>query len=315
MAKIEVDDEASVLLRAIEAPKAVEITGVRVLEGKKPVVVTATVTVPATSPLWGLSIATSVNPTGTPNPTTASSPTQPAVAKTTPRAVIRHAAAVLTGQDDVIASIATCFASDSARIKKQRLKEEEDSWVLESSEFALCTTGDEVLAKADEIVSRLNQILALYCNFTPPLSVDCISWISAEGEPLRTIRGSISVNITSSEGLSELKSLSGTQPLGSAVFEAMTRDRKVNEALTLHGDSGLSWSQVYDIIDLVGGVDGIVKARLAAKKQASAVRQTANHYRHQGLKKKPTLPANPPTLAQANKFARGLLKRWISLRV
>jgi hypothetical protein len=60
---------------------------------------------------------------------------------------------------------------------------------------------------------------------------------------------------------------------------------KVNEALTLHGDSGLSWSQVYDIIDLVGGVKGVVKVGYATKKQASAVRQTANHYRHQGLKK------------------------------
>lgn len=101
---------------------AATITGVRPLEGKKPVVVSATVTVPATSPLWGLSIATTVTPPGTPNSTTASSPTQRAVARTTPSPVIRYAAAVLTGQDDVLASIAPCFDSDSARIKKQRLK-------------------------------------------------------------------------------------------------------------------------------------------------------------------------------------------------
>ena len=47
---------------------------------------------------------------------------------------------------------------------------------------------------------------------------------------------------------------------------------KVNEALTLHGNSGLSWSQVYDMIDLVGGVKGIVKAGYATRKHASAVR-------------------------------------------
>jgi hypothetical protein len=51
----------------------------------------------------------------------------------------------------------------------------------------------------------------------------------------------------------------------------MTRDVKVNEALALHGDSGLSWSQVYDIIDLIGGLKGIVKAGYAAGRQASAV--------------------------------------------
>jgi hypothetical protein len=291
---------------------AATVTGARVLEGKKPTTVSATVTVPATSPLWGLSIATTVNPPGTPNPTKASSPAQPAATKITPRPVIRYAAAVLTGQDDVLASIAPCFDSDSARIKKQRLKDKEDSWVLESSEFARCTTGNEVLAVADDIVSRIHQILALYCNFSPVLSVDCISWTNAEGESLRTIRGSFSVNVTSSKGLAELKSASGTQPLGSAVFEAMTRGVEVNEALTLHGDSGLSWSQVYDMIDLVGSVKGIVKAGYATRKQANAVRQTANHYRHQGSKKNPTLPANPPTLAQANEFARGVLKRWIA---
>lgn len=291
------------------------ITGVRVLEGKKPAIVSAVVTVPAISPVWGLSIATDVNPQGSTNPPAASSPPQSAAAKTTPNLPIRYAAAVLTGQDDALTSIAACFDSDRARIKKQRLKEKEDSWVLESSEFALCTTGTEVLAVADGIVDRINQILALYCNFTPILAVECISWINAQGESLRTVRGSISVNVTSSKGLADLKSLSGKQPLGSAVFEGMTRDSKVNEALTLHGDSGLTWSQVYDIIDFVGGVKGIVKAGYAGRKQASAVRQTANHYRHQGLKKKPALPPNPPTLPQGNEFARGLLKRWISSRL
>jgi hypothetical protein len=230
-------------------------------------------------------------------------------------AVIRHAAAVLTGQEDVLASIAPCFGSDSARIKRQRLKEKEDSWVLESSEFASCTAGDEVLAVADGIVSRIHQILALYCNYTPILSVDCICWINANGESLRTIRASSSVNVVSSKGLAELKGASAgtTQPLGSAVFEAVTRDVEINEALALHGDNGLSWSQVYDIIDLVGGVKGIVQA--AARKQASAARQTANHYRHLGVRRKHPLPANPPTLAQANEFARGLLKRWIASRL
>ena len=51
-----------------------------------------------------------------------------------------------------------------------------------------------------------------------------------------------------------------TQPLGSAILDAMNRDSKANEALALHGDTGLTWSQIYDIIDVVGGVRRIVKA-------------------------------------------------------
>jgi hypothetical protein len=291
-----------------------KITAARVLEGKKPVIVSATVTVPATSEVWGLSVATTVNARGTPNSTSASPPTGPAAPKK-PSPMITYAAAVLTGQEDVLESIASCFNSDTARVKKRRLKKKEDSWILESSEFAFCTTGDEVLAVADDIISRIHEILALYCNYTPVLSVECVSWINAVGESLRTVRASFSVNVASSKGLALLKSASSTQPLGSAVLEAMTSDAKINEALTLHGDGGLSWARVYDIIDLVGGVEGIVKAGHATRKQASAVRQTANHYRHQGLRKKPPLPANPPTVEQANEFARGLLKRWIASRL
>ena len=103
--------------------------------------------------------------------------------------------------------------------------------------------------------------------------------ISVWFEPLRSIRGSIAVNVVSSKGLAELNRMSGTQPLGSAVFEAMILDSKVNEALALHGESGLSWSQVYDIIEFFGGAAGIFRA------------------------------------GYASEFVRSLLKRWISSRL
>jgi hypothetical protein len=273
----------------------------------KPVVVSATVTVPERSPVRGLSI------TATPNaPTAPSTPPQQTVekAKTKPSLVIRYATAVLKGQPDTLESIAPCFDSNTARIKKH-----EESWVLESSEFVSCTTGEEVFPIADDIVSRINRILALYCSFTPTLSVDHINWINAEGERLRSLRGSISVNVVSSSGLAELKSISDTQPLGSAVFQVMIRDLAVNEALILHGESGLSWSQVYDIIEFVGGEASIAKSGYANRTQTRTFRQTANHYRHLGSSKKYPLPSNPPTLAQGSEFARSLLKRFISSRL
>jgi hypothetical protein len=219
------------------------------------------------------------------------------------------------GQADTLASIAPCFDSDSAKIRKQRIKKQEESWVLESSEFARCTTGEEVFPIADDIVSRINHILALYCNFTPMFSVEYINWIDAEGEPKRTIRDSVSVNVVKSKGISDLKSTSGTQPLGSAVLRLVGLDSAVSEAFALHGDSGLSWSQVYDIIDFVGGVDRIAEAGYANKKSTSAIRQTANHHRHLGNPRKCPLPPNPPTLAEAGEFARSLLKRWITSRL
>jgi len=277
-------------------------------------VVTSTVTVPGDSEVWGFSLTCTPIPPGAPKPTVPpSAPAQQAVARAS--LPIQYAGAVLTGQADMLESLALCFDSAGARIKKQRIKKQEESWVLESSEFAPCTTGDEVLAIADDIVSRMNHILALYGNFTPTFSVEYINWISAEGKSFRTIRDSVSVNVVSSKGLAELKSMRGTQPLGSAIFEVMIRDSAVEEAFSLHGDSELSWSQIYDLIDFVGGIDRIAKAGYADKKQARAVRQTANHHRHLGNPKKYPLPSNPPTLAKANEFARGLLKRWISSRL
>jgi hypothetical protein len=121
--------------------------------------------------------------------------------------------------------------------------------------------------------------------------------------------------VVSSKGLAKLKGISGKQPLGSAVFEIMIRDSAVKEAFSLHGEGGLSWSQVYDIIEFLGGADRIDKAGYAKKRQTSVVRRTANYHRHLGNPKKYPLPPNPPTLPEASEFARSLLKGWISSRL
>lgn len=136
---------------------------------------------------------------------------------------------------------------------------------MESSEFASCTTGEQVFPIADDIAARIHRILALYCGTTPTISVEHIYWINAAGEPLRSIRGSISVNVISSKGLAELQAMRCTEPLGSAVYQSMIPDAAVGGALTLHGEGGLSWPRIYDIIEFLGGEAGIVKAGYACK--------------------------------------------------
>jgi hypothetical protein len=210
----------------------------------------------------------------------------------------------------MLEAIAPCFVSDNARIVKH-----EEGWILESSEFASCTTGEQVFPIADDIAARIHRILALYCGATETISVEHIYWINAAGEPLRSIRGSFSVNVISSKGLAELKAMRGTQPLGSVVFQSMILDAAVNEALTLHGESGLSWSQIYDIMEFLGGEVGLAKTGHSNRRQIRNVRQTVNHYRHLGSPKKFALPPNPPPLTEATDFARSLLKGWISSRL
>jgi len=54
----------------------------------------------------------------------------------------------------------------------------------------------------------------------------------------------------------------------------MILDPEVREALSFHGESGLGWSQVYDIIEFLGEAR-IVKAGYANRKEIINVRQTA----------------------------------------
>ena len=257
-------------------------------------------------------MAESFSITGTPI-LAAASPELPQPAAAKPNAeklVILHAAAVLTGQSDFLERVAPCFVSDNAKIKKRGEK-----WVLESCEFESCETVEQLFSTADDLVSRVHRILALYCNCTPSLVAKYVSWTNGEGESWRAIRGSIGTNIISSRGLAQLAKMRGKQPLGSAVFQAMNLNPSVKEALTLHGEEELGWSRIYDIIEFFGGIKNIVKAKLATSERTRAIRQTANHYRHLGSTRKFPLPSNPPTLAEGSDFARGLLKLWIGSRL
>ena len=276
----------------------------------KKVTVSATATFPETGAEE--SLAESFSMTGAPILADAP-PELPQRAPAKPNAkklVIRHAAAVLTGQSDFLERVSPCFVSDNAKIRKLGEK-----WVLESCEFESCETAEQLFSVADDLVSRVHRILALYCNCTPVLEAKYISWTNGEGEPWRAIRGSMGVNIISSKGLAQLGKMRGKQPLGSAVFQSMNLDPPVKEALAIHGEGELGWSQIYDIIEFLGGIKGIVKAKFATSERTRAIRQTANYYRHLGSTKKSPLPSNPPSIAEGGDFARGLLKLWIGSRL
>jgi hypothetical protein len=275
----------------------------------KNVVVSVTATFHETGPEESLAESFSVTCTNL----AADSPELPPPAAAKPKAkklVIRHAAAVLTGQSDFLERIAPCFVGDNAKIRKLGEK-----WVLESCEFESCQTAEQLFSIADDLVSRVHRILALYCNCTRPFVAKYISWTNEKGEAWRAIRGSIGSNIVSSKGLAQLGKMRGEQPLGSVVFQAVDLDPPLKEALALHGEGELGWSQIYDIIEFLGGTNGIVNSKFATKERTDAIRQTANHYRHLGSKRKFPLPSYPPSLAEGGDFARSLLKLWIDSRL
>jgi hypothetical protein len=220
-------------------------------------------------------------------------------------------AAVLNGQAEVFEKVAPCFDSDTARIKRLG-----DQWVLESFAFNACGEPPQVFPIADATLDLIHRILALYCGLCSPFTVAFIQEFNAEGMPSRRgIRGISTITIYSSRGIAELANQSGAQPLGSAIVERVASDDALNEALNLRGDQGLGWSQIYDIIEFLGGPSEIERAGWASKKRTRDIRQTANRYRHLGSPKNYPLPASPPTINEACIFASELLRRWIASRL
>jgi hypothetical protein len=221
--------------------------------------------------------------------------------------VMRYAA-VLDGQSDLLEKVAPCFASQTVRIKKFR-----DEWILDSSTFDSCGEPTEVFPLADATLELVNRIVALYSGLCSPFTVKFIWEFNAEGVPCRRcIRGIRTITIYSPDGFAELAKQSGGQPLGSAIAQKAGSDPAVGEALQLRGNQELGWSRIYDIIEFLGGADEIQRAGWAHKKRTGQVRQTANHFRYLGSRKKYPLPTTPITIDEGRIFVSHLLMRWLA---
>ena len=88
-------------------------------------------------------------------------------------------------------------------------------------------------------------------------------------------------------------------------------DEGVKAALGLVQAADPGWGAVYDVLKFVEGTAVAHNRKTKIKKY----RGTASWYRHLGEPKRPALPADPPTLAQAREYAFGLLQEWLDLRL
>ena len=216
--------------------------------------------------------------------------------------------AELEGKPHVLEDLAPCLQGNYARLHKIGKR-----WVLKSSAFDQCKTGQEVFSQADVLVSHIHSILAIYLQLHPAFRVVSILWLNAKGRPFRrSLRSHIKLNTYSAKGVLELASLRGVESLGAVLAHRAAAHVGFREALKLVDERPLRWSQIYDVTELLGGAERIATAGWATKKDTVRVRRTANYYRHLGRPKKDPLPKNPPTLAQTRTFAFNLLKRWIA---
>ena len=217
--------------------------------------------------------------------------------------------AELEGQPHVLENLSPCLQSDYARLRKIGSK-----WVLQSSAFDQCKTGQEVFPEADALVSRIHAIVKIYLRLHTTFSVVSILWVNAGGRQFRrSLRSRIKLNVYSANGVRDLAALRAGESLGSVLVRRAATDAAFCEALALLGEGPLRWSQIYDVIEFLGGAKDIARKGWATKKETDRIRHTANYYRHLGRRRKDPLPKDPPTLAHATAFALDLLKQWITI--
>lgn len=219
-------------------------------------------------------------------------------------------AATLDGEPQVLEIIAPCFNSAAAR-----LRHIDTEWVLESAEFDVCRSPDEVFVVAASLLARIHQLSTIYLYLFAPLGIRSVLTLDDTGNPIRRrIRESIDVNVFSSTGVQELSTLVGPDTLAAALLSRATTDQALAEALALVGSHPITWPQIYDVIEFFGGPEEMARAGLAPRHVTRRIRQTANHHRHLGSRKQNPLPATPPSLSEARAFSCDILKKWLAKR-
>jgi hypothetical protein len=174
-----------------------------------------------------------------------------------------------------LAECSQCFVSNQCRITKFQ-----DRWVLESSDFNVCSNPNAVFQVADSMLSVVRRIFSLYRGLSYPFTVDYIQSIDIDGKPCgRTIRASFTIMVTTPTAMTEMTAPIHGQPLATAIFEGAQKDAKISEALKLYQDIESRWADVYDIIEFLGGPKQIEKSGLGTAKEARVVKQAANYYR------------------------------------
>jgi hypothetical protein len=216
----------------------------------------------------------------------------------------------LKGQADTLENVSSCFQGDSVKVVKR-----DDDWFLESLAFEACANGGQVFPIADDILFLIHRVCYLYAGLLAPFEIGYVQPFDEEGLPLRrALRASRKINVYSSSGVEELRTLRGVQTEGTQAVGCALADDQIRAGLSLIGDGEPEWPQLYNVVEFMG-FKTIVKKKWASEKQVRRFRQTANHYRHTSRPTKNPLPPDPPSLSESRAFVRGLFKTWMSNRI
>lgn len=173
-----------------------------------------------------------------------------------------------------------------------------------------------VVKTVSELLPRLSSLLHLYVGVKSVFEVKSVFWRS-EGRLKQRMLEHFHITVTSPDGLEVLSEAGDSgATVAASLLRLSTTDSRVAKSLDLLAGRDRGWYELYDLIDAMGKVDGIVKRGWATRARLSAIRQTANHYRHRGSQAKShRLPRKPPTFGEARKEVLELFDRWLRERL
>lgn len=185
---------------------------------------------------------------------------------------------------------------------------------LSGAPFETCATPDEVTETASHVLRRLASILEVYAGASDDFTVKNVFWKDDRGHLMQRI-----ITVIKLRMIGDLKDLATSRTsnttLGSDLLRLASIDDDVARAFDLIGGKAIGWYEIYDLIDVMGNVGGIVDRGWATRDdKLSSIRQTANHYRHLGSTAN-KLPNNPPNLHDARATITNIFRRWLIERL
>lgn len=159
-------------------------------------------------------------------------------------------------------------------------------------------------------------ILKVYASAYDDFTVKNIFWSDDRGHVKQRMITTLQFRAIRSLNELATSSVSNTT-LGSDLLRLASMDDAVARAFDLIGNrKTIGWYEMYDLIEIVGNINGIVKPGWATRAKLNSTCQTANHDRHLGsTANKNKLPHTPPQLHDARATITHIFRLWLSERL
>jgi len=225
----------------------------------------------------------------------------------------------LSGDKSVLKELVKSFNSPELSIIQ-----ENDRFLLISSDFNQLRNAEEVKKKADKLLSLINGAFRLTIGMMENISIDAVIETNECGRSMTYVNFSDTI-VPSASTNEVIRRIDGSieefhqADIIPILVRLANNDESVDKVLILY-EKGEDYDNLYRIFEVVrkdvGGDENIIRNRWATSKQIKRFTRTANsaeilgvHARHGVQNTEP--PKNPLQLSEAQSFIKSLVRNWL----